>query len=135
MSSAPWAASVDSRAAGGGDAEDQKVEIVAYYFHGNMRCKTCRAIEAYSEEAIKTGFAEELESGRLIWRAVNTDEAENKHFIEDFELATKSVVLAEYRNGELGRWQNLNQVWQLVRDKARFVDYVRNETRKFIGEG
>jgi hypothetical protein len=110
------------------------VEVVAYYFHGNFRCKTCRTIEAYSEEAIRSGFPDELASGRLAWRVVNVDEPENKHFVEDFELVTKSVVLTEYEDGEVTRWKNLKQVWQLVRDKAQFLDYVHSSTRKFLQE-
>ena len=34
--------------------------IVAYYFHGNKRCSTCRKLEAYSRKAIEGGFADEL---------------------------------------------------------------------------
>ena len=34
--------------------------VAAMYFHRTQRCPTCRRISAYIEEAIKTGFAEEL---------------------------------------------------------------------------
>ena len=107
--------------------------IVAIYFHGNVRCATCRKIEAYADEAITQGFPEELASGQVEWRTVNLDEPENKHFIDDFQLATKSVVLVEYRDGEVARWQNLDKVWQLVRNKDDFVAYVQDGTREFIG--
>ena len=107
--------------------------VVAMYFHGNARCATCRKIEAYADEAITQGFVDELESGRLAWRVVNIDESANKHFIEDFQLVTRSVVLVEYRNGEILRWENLDKVWQLVRSKDKFVSYVDGETREFLG--
>ena len=109
-------------------------EVVAYYFHGNLRCKTCRTIEAYSEEAIQSEFADELASGRLAWRVVNVEEPENKHFVKDFELVSRSLVLTEYEDGEVIRWQNLKQVWQLVRDKEKFLDYVHTSTREFLQE-
>lgn len=109
-------------------------KVVAYYFHGNLRCKTCRAIEAYSEEAIRSEFADDLGSGRLAWRVVNVEEPENKHFVNDFELVTKSLVLTEYEDGEVIRWENLKQVWQLVRDKQQFLDYVHSSTREFLQE-
>jgi len=109
--------------------------IVAYYFHGTMRCATCKKLEAYSEEAIAQGFAEEIASGQLTWRAVNTDEPDNKHFVEDFELVTKAVVLVDYRDGTIKRWQNMNKIWTLVGDKDDFIDYVRSETRGFLEEG
>ena len=107
--------------------------VVAMYFHGNARCATCRKIEAYADEAIAQGFVDELESGRLMWRVVNIDESANKHFIEDFQLVTRSVVLVEYRDGKVLRWENLDKVWQLVRSKDKFVSYVDGETREFLG--
>ena len=107
--------------------------VVAMYFHGNVRCATCRKIETYADEAIAQGFVDELTSGRLAWRVVNIEEPGNKHFIEDFQLVTRSVVLVEYREGEVVRWENLDKVWQLVRSKDRFVGYVQGETSEFLG--
>jgi len=108
--------------------------VVAYYFHGNKRCSTCRKLEAYSQEAIVGGFAAELSSGELEWRVVNVDDKANAHFTTDFELVTKSVVLAEYRDGKVVRFRNLKLVWQLVGDEDGFVRYVRDETRDFLAE-
>ena len=94
-----------------------------------------RKLEAYSEEAISSGFADELASGDLIWKILNTDEEDNKHFVNDFELVTKSVVLVEYRDGRVVRFENLKDVWKLVGDKGDFVKYVQDSTRKFLGQG
>jgi hypothetical protein len=107
--------------------------VVAYYFHGNLRCATCRKLEAYSEEAITQGFPDDLAAGRLTWRVVNTDEAEHKHFVEDFQLVTKSLVLVAYQDGEVVRSENLSKVWQLVRNRETFLEYVRDATREFLG--
>jgi hypothetical protein len=108
-------------------------ETIVYYFHGNVRCATCRTIEAYADEAVHAAFAAELEDGTLEWRVVNIDEPANRHFIQDFQLVTRSVVLAEYRDGTVVRFENLDKVWQLVRDKERFLDYVQGATRVFLG--
>ena len=107
--------------------------VVAFYFHGNTRCATCRKIEAYADEAIHQGFVQALDTSALTWRVVNIEEPENRHFVEDFQLVTRSVVLAEYRDGNLVRWENLDKVWQLVRDKDGFTSYVQDETREFLG--
>jgi hypothetical protein len=110
-------------------------ETIVYYFHGNARCATCKTIEAYADEAVHVAFAEDLEEGALEWRVVNIDEPENRHFIEDFQLVTRSVVLAEYSGGKIVRFENLDKVWQLVRDKERFVTYVQSETKAFLEAG
>lgn len=124
----------DQPAVPAGGAGTQETRVVAYYFHGNLRCASCRKLEAWSEEAVTQGFAEELASGRLEWRVVNTDEPDNTHFVKDFELVTKSVVLVAYRDGAVVRHQNLTQVWQLLRDKEAFLGYVRDSTREFLGK-
>jgi len=105
---------------------------VAYYFHGNVRCSTCRKLEAYSMEAVEDGFAAEIAAGGLEWRAVNVDEPMNKHFVDDFELVTKALVLVEYSDGEVARWQDLKLIWQLVRDKDGYLTYVREATADFL---
>lgn len=110
-------------------------ETVVFYFHGNARCTTCKTIEAYADEAVHAAFGEDLDDGTLQWRVVNIDEPANRHFIQDFQLVTRSVVLAEYRDGRVVRSKNLDQVWQLVRDKQRFVDYVQSETKAFLAAG
>lgn len=132
---APCVAGNDSPVATGKVAPGVDRRVVAYYFHGNFRCATCRTIEAYSEEAVTEGFVGEIGSGRLAWRVVNIDEPENKHFVQDFQLVSKSLVLVEYRDGKVGRFENLKLVWQLVGDKEAFLDYVRASTREFLHQG
>ncbi len=108
--------------------------ITAYYFHGNFRCVNCRKIEAYSKEAIEQAFAAELEDGRLVWRVVNTDDRGNEHFVKDYELYTKSLVLVDAAKGKQVRWRNLEKVWEYLQDKPAFLKYVRDETRAYLGQ-
>ena len=108
-------------------------KVVVYYFHGNVRCMTCRTIEAYTREAVEAGFAEALKDGRLEWRIVNVDEGVNEHFVRDFELVTRSVVLERLTGGRRTDWKNLPRIWELARgDKEAFLKYVRDETRLYL---
>lgn len=115
-------------------ASGEMPRYVVYYFHGDRRCATCRKLEAYSEEAITGGFADELERGVLAFETVNLDEERHEHFVQDFQLTNKSVVVVEYREGAVARFENLTDVWRKVRDKEAFLDYVRTDTRAFIGQ-
>jgi hypothetical protein len=110
-------------------------QVVAYYFYGNVRCATCRKLEAYSKEAIEGGFGDEIAAGSLEWRAVNVDEPENEHFVTDFELVTRALVLVEYAEGDVTRWQDLKLIWKLVGDKPGYLTYVREATSEFLEEG
>ncbi len=107
--------------------------VIAYYFYGDKRCNTCRTIEAYAAEAIATGFAGSIDSGEMVWQAVNVDAPGNEHFVDDYMLASKTVVLVEVVDGEETKWEQLNKVWELVDDKDAFVEYVQESTAEFAG--
>lgn len=120
------------QAAVSSEGKEDKQLVIAYYFHGNRRCRTCRTIETYAHETIQKGFKEQIEKGRLQWKVVNLDAPENEHYVEDFQLVTRSLVLQEVMNGSPERWKNLNRVWELVRDREAFQQYVQEETRAFL---
>ncbi|MBN2370911.1 MAG: hypothetical protein JXO72_10525 [Vicinamibacteria bacterium] len=104
-------------------------KTIIYYFHGTYRCHTCRTIQAYAEDAVKAAFGPELASGEIVWRPKNVDESENEHFIKDYRLYTRSLVVVD--GADAKRFKNLDKVWRLVRDKTVFAKYVQDEVRAF----
>ena len=107
--------------------------VIAYYFHATQRCATCRKLEAYSHDAITQGFEQQLKDGTLTWRTVNTDEPENTHFVNDYKLYTRSLVIVKLQDGRQADWKNLERIWDLVDDKAGFIQYVQREINAFLG--
>ena len=116
------------------EVKTQSSKLIAYYFHGTFRCSTCRTIEEYSHDAIQTYFAKELANGSLEFRPVNVDETDNKHFIQDYQLVTRSLVLSLVSDGREKKWKNLPDVWKFVRDKEKFFQYVKDEVEIFLKE-
>ena len=107
-------------------------KVVAYYFHGSFRCATCTAMEDYSRQAIETNFKDELDSGKLEFRAVNVEESDNKHYVNDYQLYTKSLILSFMKDGKEEKSKNLDKIWQLARNKQKFIDYVTSEIKSFL---
>ena len=107
-------------------------QVVVNYFHGNVRCATCRKFETYTTEVMENGFAEELKSGTLEFRIINVDEPENGHYVQDYQLTTRSVVVADFKDGKETGWKNLERIWQLVGNKEEFLAYIRTETRAYL---
>jgi hypothetical protein len=108
--------------------------VVAYYFHATQRCTTCRTIESHSAEAITTTFASELARGTLEWRPVNVQLPQNRHFIQDYQLFTRSLVLVEFKDGRQVRYKVLEKTWELVGNKTALQDYVVGEVRAMLRE-
>lgn len=115
-------------------SNETRHKVIAYYFYTTKRCPTCRKIEEYTTESIETAFAAQLKSGKLEFHVVNVDEPENRHYIDDYQLTTKSVVLADYQYGKQTRWKNLDRVWQYVGKRQTFIDYIEDETKDYLGE-
>ncbi len=126
-----------------GTTSPQAVEGVAphradrtdiFYFHGTARCFTCRTIEDYTAKAVAEHFGDELRSGDVVLRSVNVEIPENRHYIDDFQLSTRTVVIADVRADTVRNWESLDQIWNLVGDSLTFSDYIRDEIVAFRDE-
>ena len=71
-----------------GESPGPGTRVVAYYFHGRVRCGSCVKIEKLSGRAIRERFPEDLRTGHLAFMEVNIDEPENRHFIDDYRLSS-----------------------------------------------
>jgi len=108
--------------------------LAVTYFHTTARCFTCHKIEELSALAVKSNFENELTSGKVVWRVVNVEEPENKHFVKDYNLYSKHLIVSE-RNGDREvRWKDLKDVWTLVRNDEKFENYVKTEISDWLKE-
>lgn len=117
--------------AAGGKPE---LKVIAYYFHGTFRCYTCTTMEKYSKEAIETSFKDALASGKLEFKAVNVEDRGNEHFVNDYQIYTKTLILSLVKDGKEIKSKNLDKIWEYVRNKQRFSDYVIEEVGGFLKE-
>jgi hypothetical protein len=105
-----------------------------YYLHGSVRCPTCRTIEVTAQEAVETGFADELKNGQVQWQVINYESPGNEHFTRDYEVVAPTVVLARQVAGKQTHWKALPEVWELVDDKPGLISFVQNSLREFMGQ-
>ncbi len=115
------------------DSIDRK--LLVYFFHGRKRCMSCRTIEAYAYDAIRTYYGELLESGRIEWLKRNYANPKFAHFKDEFELYTQSVVLVDMQGDKVLRWKNLKDVWTFSWDKDAYYEYIRREVEAYLKEG
>jgi hypothetical protein len=110
----------------------ERARIIVYYFHGTYRCPSCTKIEKWSYEAIKHSFLKALKEGRLLWKPVNVDKPENRHFVKEYSLFTKSLIITEVKGEKQTKWKNLDKVWRLLRDQEKFSAYVTQEVKNYM---
>jgi hypothetical protein len=121
-----------SQAAPPASAPSSVHAVRVYYFHGNARCVSCRKIEALADEAVRDAFSEELKQGKVQWLVVNVEEPSNKHFIQDYKLYTKSLVVVDLVDGGQVRWKNLERIWELLLREDQFRRYVQDEVKSYL---
>jgi hypothetical protein len=102
------------------------------YFHTTTRCVSCYKIEALAQATVQTAFAAQLAQGDLVWSAINVDEPGNEHYIDDYRLFTKSVIVSEVVGEKEVRFRNLDRVWELLGDEQAFARYVADEVGAFL---
>ncbi len=115
-----------------GPSQGTATKVIAYYFHVTVRCTTCRTIESYSRDVIEQKFASDIAKGRLQYSVVNIQLPENRHFIKDYQLFTKSLVLVRFDKGKQAEYKVLNDTWELVGDKPAMQGYVEREVRNYL---
>lgn len=111
--------------------------VVVYYFYTEPRCDSCKKIEAFTKEALNNKFATELKSGRLVWMPIDVKKEGNWHYVEEFKITSKSVIAADYKGekpnkDQLLNWKNLEQIWPLLKDKPKFIEYIQSETQAYL---
>ncbi len=112
--------------------EASRAKVIAYYFHGSFRCPTCHKLEQYSREVIEANFKDAIASGRLEFKVVNIEDKGNEHFINDYQLYTKSLVISLMQDGKEVKSKNLTKIWDYAGNKQKFFDYVTGEINNFL---
>lgn len=129
----------------GGDKGEKQIEAKAdesasvtpdkltiYYFHTTYRCWTCNQFEKLTGEVLAENYADRLSSGVVVFKVVNVENEANRHFVNDYRLVTKSLILSLEKDGKELQWKNLDQIWILVRDPDKFKDYVRQGINDYL---
>ena len=97
-----------------------------------MRCRTCRKIEALTRDAVASEFNEAVKNGKVVLSAINLEEGDNDHFVEDYQLITRTVVISKRKDDVEVSWKRLDRVWQLVRNEIEFKSYITNEINTLL---
>lgn len=114
-------------------AANPQTRLVVYYFAQGKDCATCLQLPEYTRAALEEHFADQLRSGEIVMREVSVEEPANQHYITEYGLYSKAIVLSRTQNGQEVSFENLTRVWDLVGDREEFVAYIRDEVQQALG--
>jgi len=109
------------------------LDVMVFYIHNNTRCINCIRFEKYTKDVINEVFADQVKEGRLALKMANYETSENRHYVDDYKLVTKAVIVAKMKNGQQTEWKNLDKIWELVNDEIAFKAYITDEVADYLG--
>lgn len=105
-----------------------KLEV--FHFHPTRGCATCTAIGKYANATISTYFADELASGKIVFRHINIDLEENRALVELYKVTGSSLMFGVYTSaGTFSSEENI-KVWYRTDNQQRFMDYLKSVIEK-----
>jgi hypothetical protein len=107
--------------------------IQVTYFSSDVRCATCMRIERLTRETVTKNFPAELANGRIVLQTINLDGPGNEHFVQDYQLISKTVIVSDRAKGQEVQWENLQEVWSKQKDEQAFEAYVVDAVRRHLG--
>ena len=103
------------------------------YFYAPPRCKTCVQLEAFAKDLMERKFAEELKTGKIEWRAVDYNAAENAGMASTYGLHTKHIVLMEEVDGKVMKWKDMSELWAKMRGaNGELEKYITSEVKSYL---
>lgn len=106
--------------------------VVAMYFHRTQRCPTCLKMGSYSEEAVNSGFAQQIEQGRVAFYYIDFQDPKNEALTKGYGVTGPALIVARIAGDKVAEYRNLQEIWAKVRDKATFVGYVQSNMRECL---
>lgn len=108
--------------------------INVYYFHGNQRCTTCVRMENFTRYTVMNNFFKEVRDGEIQLHLVNVDLNENQHYINDYQLIFRTVVISTSKDGIETEWRRLDRIWELANNEVAFQQYLTEEIEAILGQ-
>jgi hypothetical protein len=106
--------------------------VVAIYFHRTQRCPTCQTMGGYAEEAVKQGFAEQVENGSVAFHYIDFQDEKNAALTKCYQIDGPALILVKVVDNKVEEYKELHEIWVKVRKKPEFLAYVRENVKAYL---
>ncbi len=106
----------------------QTVEVID--FHSTHRCRTCVGIEKSTKAVLEKEFADELKSGKIVFKTVNVDDAQNAKLAAQFEASGTALWI--YRADKKIKVDLTDFAFMNMRDAEKFSERIKTEVAKAL---
>ncbi|MBU4398130.1 MAG: hypothetical protein KKE86_02210, partial [Planctomycetes bacterium] len=75
--------------------------VVAMYFHRTKRCPTCLKMGSYSEEAVKNGFARQINDGKVAFHYIDFQDEKNAALTKGYKVGGPALIVTHIVGGKV----------------------------------
>ncbi len=111
-------------------AHADRVDVI--YFHRTERCESCLWTGNAVGWTVRTYFADELASGRLTYREVDVQKAENAALAQKYRATGPSLFLSFVKDGKESIVQ-ASDTYPFIGNTERFSDKLRSRIASGLG--
>jgi hypothetical protein len=107
--------------------------IQVYLFHSTHRCATCIAVGKLARETVNEYYPEELANGRIEFREINLELAENQALVNKFQASGSSLFINVRAGGKDNIAEDVT-VWRLTKDEVAFKQYLKEKLDNLLSK-
>ena len=113
-----------------------KAQVVVTFFREEEPCDTTKRVEQMCRNAVAAGFGSELNSGEVVYRVICAMLPENDHYLDDYEIGEKALIVARQENGKECEFVACHDIWILFEEEtSEFDAYVQQQIRDYLAKG
>lgn len=106
------------------------VEVV--YFHRTTQCYSCRYAGDTTKYTVETYFADELASGKLVFKKVDVQDKANASITERYGAYGSSLFINEIIDG-IDHIEPVTDIWYQIGDDDEFIQVVKDAIESHLG--
>lgn len=66
--------------------------IYVYYFHTNIRCETCIAVDEHTENYLKVLFPKKMENKEITFESINIEEKGHEDLVKKYQIYGQTLL-------------------------------------------
>lgn len=108
---------------------ENKTCVEILYFHGDMRCKNCYAMEKGVSQLLDSQFKDEVKDGKIIFKSVDITSPDGERIADDYGVTWSSLYLNNWKDGKEER----NDLTRMgMKTAAKNPRAFQEEVKKYI---
>ena len=115
------------------DGEPDKTCVEILYFHGDMRCRNCVAMEKGVSELLDDQFKEEVKEGKIVFKTIDITTPEGEKIADNYNVSWSSLYLNNWKDGKEERNDLTRMGMQTAaKDPAAFREEIKSHIDNYL---